>query len=105
MTKQLQDAFIREPRPQHKALTPRQREVLQLLSEGCTMRQVADQLHVSLRTIAFHKYRIMEEFGLKNTADLVKFAIREHVCANKFDESPQSFGYCDDVRGQNRSTT
>lgn len=89
MTKQLQDAFIRDPRPQHKStLTPRQREVLQLLTEGCTMRQVADQLHVSLRTIAFHKYRIMEEFGLKNTADIVKFAIREHVCVNKFRDKP-----------------
>lgn len=90
MAKQLQDAFASDPRPQRKpTLTPRQREVLQLLTEGCTMREAADQLHVAPRTIAFHKYRIMEEFGLKNKADLVKFAIREHLCANKFSDKPQ----------------
>jgi DNA-binding CsgD family transcriptional regulator len=60
-------------------LTPRQRQVLQLLAEGRTMKETADFLHVTPRTIAFHKYRIMEEFGLKTNSDLVKFAIRERV--------------------------
>jgi DNA-binding NarL/FixJ family response regulator len=62
-----------------KELTTRQREVLQLLSEGRTMKETAAFLHVTPRTIAFHKYRIMEEFGLKTNADLVRFAIREGV--------------------------
>jgi len=80
IARQLEDAFIRDPRPDHKReLTARQREVLQLLAEGRTMRQAADRLHVTTRTVAFHKYRIMEEFGLKTNSDLVRFAIRERV--------------------------
>jgi len=71
---------VRDPRPDHKkGLTPRQRQVLQLLAEGRTMKEVAETLHVTPRTVAFHKYRIMEDFGLKTNSDLVKFAIREKV--------------------------
>jgi DNA-binding NarL/FixJ family response regulator len=76
----LMEGFIRDPQPHGpKQLTPRQREVLHLLAEGRTMRQTADLLHVTPRTVAFHKYRIMEEFGLKSNSDLVRFAIRERV--------------------------
>lgn len=74
------DSSIHDPRPvPDKELTTRQREVLQLLSEGRTMKETAAFLHVTPRTVAFHKYRIMEEFGLKTNADLVRFAIREGV--------------------------
>jgi DNA-binding NarL/FixJ family response regulator len=77
---QLQEEFIRSPElDRAKALTPRQREVLRLLAEGKTMRETADVLHVTPRTIAFHKYKIMEEFGLKTNSDLVKLALREKV--------------------------
>jgi len=77
---QLQEQFIRNPEFEHtKGLTPRQREVLKLLAEGRTMKETADVLHVTPRTIAFHKYKIMEEFGLKNNSDLVKLALREKV--------------------------
>lgn len=77
---QLEEAFIRNPEFDHtRSLTPRQREVLRLLAEGKTMRETADVLHVTPRTIAFHKYKIMEEFGLKNNSDLVKLALREKV--------------------------
>ncbi|HZS70564.1 MAG TPA: response regulator transcription factor [Candidatus Acidoferrum sp.] len=80
MAKRLLDEFVRDPHPaQPKSLTPRQREVLQLLAEGHTMKEVADVLHVTPRTVAFHKYRIMDEFGLKTNSDLVRFAIKEHV--------------------------
>jgi DNA-binding NarL/FixJ family response regulator len=76
----LMEGFIRDPQPHStKELTPRQREVLHLLAEGRTMRQAADLLQLTPRTIAFHKYRIMEEFGLKSNSDLVRFAIREHL--------------------------
>jgi DNA-binding CsgD family transcriptional regulator len=44
------------------------------------MRETASILHVTPRTIAFHKYKIMEEFGLKTNSDLVKLAFREKVC-------------------------
>ena len=43
------------------------------------MKQIATELHVTPRTVAFHKYKIMEEFGLKTNSDLVKFALREKV--------------------------
>jgi DNA-binding NarL/FixJ family response regulator len=76
----LMEGFIRDPLPHAaKELTPRQREVLHLLAEGRTMKETADVLHLTPRTIAFHKYRIMEEFGLKSNSDLVRFAIRERV--------------------------
>jgi DNA-binding CsgD family transcriptional regulator len=43
------------------------------------MKEAAAVLNIAVRTIAFHKYRIMEEFGLRTNADLVRFAIREHL--------------------------
>lgn len=74
------EEFIRDPRRDRvKTLTHRQREVLQLLAEGKAMKEVADILHIATRTVAFHKYRIMEEFGLKTNSDLVRFAIKERV--------------------------
>jgi len=60
-------------------LTERQREVLQLLAEGKVMKEVADILSVSPRTVAFHKYRMMEVLGAKSTAELVRYAIRTHM--------------------------
>jgi len=66
-------------RDQARTLTARQREVLQLLAEGRTMKQAAAILNLATRTIAFHKYRIMDEFGLKTNSDLIRFAIRENV--------------------------
>lgn len=59
-------------------LTTRQREVLQLLAEGHSMKAAANLLKVSPRTIAFHKYRIMNELGLESSADLVRFAIKHN---------------------------
>ena len=60
-----------------RSLTPRQREVLQLLAEGRTMKQAAAILHVTTRTVAFHKYRIMQDFGLQNNTDLLRFAMKQ----------------------------
>lgn len=60
-------------------LTDRQREVLQLLAEGRGMKEVATILNMTTRTVAFHKYRIMEVLGTKNNADLVKFAVRNRM--------------------------
>lgn len=58
-------------------LTPRQREVLQLLAEGLSMKEAAEVLSVTPRTIAFHKYRVMRENGLTSSAELVQFAIKQ----------------------------
>jgi DNA-binding NarL/FixJ family response regulator len=60
-------------------LTPRQREVLQLLAEGRSMKQVADVLNVTPRTVAFHKYRMMEQLGITSSAELIQFAVRQHL--------------------------
>src|SRR4051812_34911384 len=60
-------------------LTTRQREVLQLLAEGKSMKEVAALLNVTARTVAFHKYRMMEQLKIKTTAELIQYAIRQHV--------------------------
>jgi DNA-binding NarL/FixJ family response regulator len=62
-------------------LTERQREVLQLLAEGKCMKEVADVLNITARTVAFHKYRIMEVLNAKSSAELVQYAIRHHLIA------------------------
>ena len=69
---------VREARAQQfsKGLTPRQREVLQLLAEGRPMKEIADVLRVSEKTIMFHKYHIMDSFNLKSNAELVLFALK-----------------------------
>jgi len=64
-----------------RRLTERQREVLQLLAEGKSMKEVANVLNLTTRTVAFHKYRIMELLNAKSNAQLVQYAIRNHVIA------------------------
>jgi len=80
VAQRLLEEFVRDPRPDHEAhLTKRQKEVLQLLAEGHTMRQVAVLLDISTRTVAFHKYQMMQEHGLKTQSDIVMFAIKQRV--------------------------
>jgi len=62
-----------------RQLTARQREVLQLLAEGKSMKEVASVLNVTARTIAFHKYRMMEQLNIKTNAELIQYAIRHHL--------------------------
>lgn len=57
-------------------LTPRQREVLQLLAEGKTMKEIGALLNISTRTTESHKYEIMRHLGLKTTAELIRYAVR-----------------------------
>jgi DNA-binding NarL/FixJ family response regulator len=58
------------------ALTPRQREVLQLLAEGRAAKEIATTLSISTRTVEFHKYQMMETLDLHTNAELVHFAIK-----------------------------
>lgn len=67
------------PAEEHAALTQRQREVLQLLAEGRSMKEVGSVLNLATRTVAFHKYRIMSMLGLKSNAELVQYAIRNSI--------------------------
>jgi DNA-binding NarL/FixJ family response regulator len=60
-------------------LSPRQREVLQLLAEGYSMKEVAALLHVTQRTVAFHKYQMMRQLEVKTTAELIQYAVKHHV--------------------------
>ena len=60
-------------------LTPRQLEVVALLADGLSMKEAAEQLGVTPRTIAFHKYRVMNEHGLNSNAELIQFAIRRGI--------------------------
>jgi DNA-binding NarL/FixJ family response regulator len=57
-------------------LTPRQREVLQLVIEGCTMKEVASRMGISSRTAESHKYEMMEGLGVDSTAELIQYAIK-----------------------------
>jgi DNA-binding NarL/FixJ family response regulator len=60
-------------------LTPRQREVLQLMAEGCTPKEIATLLKVSTRTVEFHKYRIMDILGLRSVAELAAYAVKSRL--------------------------
>ncbi len=81
----MQDSFIQNPEAKRfsRELTPRQREVLQLLAEGRPMKEAAYILDVSTRTIAFHKYRMMEQLGLKSSAELIQFAVTQHLVSQR----------------------
>lgn len=88
LSKALSRDAIDSLRWQHKKLvsederlTDRQREVLQLLAEGKVMKEVGGVLHMATRTVAYHKYRIMEVLGAKSNAELVKYAVRNHMIA------------------------
>ncbi len=60
-------------------LTQRQREVLQLLAEGRSMKEVGRILGLTPRTVAFHKYQMMQRLEIRTTAELIQFAIRNHI--------------------------
>src|SRR5262245_53785679 len=64
------------PGRQAVRLTPRQREVLQLVAEGRTMKEIASILNISTRTVESHKYEMMEALGVQTNAELVQYAIK-----------------------------
>ena len=86
----IMDSFVRspKPRPAVKKLTARQTEVLQLLAEGRLMKEVGAVLGLTTRTVAFHKYRIMEALGVKTNAELIQFAVKNHVVASQISGFP-----------------
>jgi DNA-binding NarL/FixJ family response regulator len=75
---------VRKARAQQfsKELTSRQRDVVQLFAEGCSIKQIAGHLNLSEKTIEFHKHHIMESFNLKNNAELVLFALKHHLISS-----------------------
>ena len=69
-----------EPPPEQTAfstLTPREREVLQLVAEGKSTSQIGELLYIGVKTVETHRWQIMQKLGIKNIAQLTKYAIRE----------------------------
>ncbi|HXZ28716.1 MAG TPA: response regulator transcription factor [Terriglobales bacterium] len=81
LTKETVNFLIRTRKPglRERRITKRQREVLQLLAEGRSMKEVASVLDLKPGTVAFHKYRIMESLGVKTNAELLQYAIKQHM--------------------------
>jgi DNA-binding NarL/FixJ family response regulator len=65
------------PRSLLQTLTVREREVLQLLAEGSTTKEIAGKLFVSPKTVETHRHQVMEKLKLQSIADLTKYAVRE----------------------------
>jgi DNA-binding NarL/FixJ family response regulator len=68
-----------EERSTSHELTSRQREVLHLLAEGNSMKEAAAVLKLTPRTVAFHKYQMMEQLQIKSTAELIRYAVTHHI--------------------------
>ena len=83
MTKGMVGSFVQnfKQRKSNHSLTLRQKEVLQLLAEGRSMKEVAFVLNVSPRTVAFHKYTMMEHLHIKSSAELIEYAMRSSLLA------------------------
>jgi DNA-binding NarL/FixJ family response regulator len=82
ITKDLVDIFLSKGSEQSGSadrLTTRQREVLQLLAEGWTAKEIANELHISARTVEFHKGQIMDHLNLQTSADLIKYALTHGI--------------------------
>jgi DNA-binding NarL/FixJ family response regulator len=79
ITKELMDIYLSTAPEQAKGLTLRQREVLQLLAEGRTAKEIANLLRITPRTVEFHKAQIMNNLQLKTTADLIKYALSHGI--------------------------
>jgi DNA-binding NarL/FixJ family response regulator len=79
--KGLDDIALRDPREREHTPEPtgRQREVIQLLAEGRTMKEVAKHLYITPRTVAAHKYTAMELLQIKTNAELIQYAIKHRI--------------------------
>jgi DNA-binding NarL/FixJ family response regulator len=81
MTKGMEGSVVQyfKQRKTKYPLTLRQKEVLQLLAEGRSMKEVAFVLNVSARTVAFHKYTMMEHLHIRSNAELIEYALRSSL--------------------------
>jgi DNA-binding NarL/FixJ family response regulator len=77
----MRDSLLGQPNPEDPAttLTPRQREVLQLVAEGHSIKEIGAILNVSPKTVEFHKYRVMEQLDLRTTAELTQYAVKHGI--------------------------
>ena len=75
----LVDSLLHPPGTPGDDLTSRQREVLRLLAEGRSMKEVASVLNLAPRTVAFHKYEMMKRLNVTSTAELIQYAVKHHI--------------------------
>lgn len=83
ISKTIIDEYLRHTTPnvpaEHEKLTDREREVLQLIAEGCSNRDIANKLQVSIKTVGVHRTNLMEKLEIHNVTDLVKYALRKGI--------------------------
>ena len=81
MKRELEEAYIEDPSGEKRphVLSSRQHEVLQLLVEGRPMKEVASILNIAARTVAYHKYKMMEDLRVKSTAELIQYALKNKI--------------------------
>ena len=79
MTGGLVDSLMQIRHTPDSDLTARQREVLQLLAEGHSMKEIAGLLKLTPRTVAFHKYEMMKRLNFTSTAELIQYAVKHHI--------------------------
>jgi two-component system response regulator NreC len=77
------DEYLKRTEPaassEQAKLTDREREVLQLIAEGCSNRDIAQKLQISIKTAGVHRTNLMEKIGIHNVTDLVKYALRKGI--------------------------
>ena len=71
--------FVNNLKENHEQLSVREREILQMLAEGRSNKEIAEALHLSVKTVETHRANIMKKLGLRNIADLVLYAVRNHM--------------------------
>lgn len=83
ISKTIIDEYLRHTAPtaplEHEKLTDREREVLQLIAEGSSNREIADKLNISVKTVGVHRTNIMEKLEIHNVTELVKYALRKGI--------------------------
>jgi DNA-binding NarL/FixJ family response regulator len=83
ISRQVIDGYVRGlEAPEAPALTPRQREILQLIAEGRSTRDIAERLHVSVKTVETHRAQLMDRLGIRDVAGLTRYAIRIGLVAD-----------------------
>lgn len=81
IARSIKNSFIENPAAKRpgEMLTPRQREIVQLLAEGNSLKEAGRILNIGTRTVAFHKYRVMGRFHIASSAELVQFAVKSRI--------------------------
>jgi DNA-binding NarL/FixJ family response regulator len=84
ISKKIIDEFVKQtdpgtPQDSYETLTDREREVLQLLAEGFAGKEIADQLHISIKTVGVHRINLMHKLNLHSQTELTKYAIRKGI--------------------------